>query len=316
MNGAIKDGTTNIYTIVHDAVNNIYEELKKKAKDKPISDDPFDDEAFFEEHLQNDVIPNLKKYPSNGTMPKGSKPITVTITDEIREKLAYIQKLSIGSSKKWIDDKLGAPYAEEMMDIKSDGLMQGYDDETNKTGEILVCLYYIPDIVTVQVFFDPSDDSCQAFFVTLLNDISDIDIKLPLFYAPLVSDKSLGEFAFSEIGDSLVSTYGYAGQGIGRTFYGEEYRFGAHGNYQDFYFAVLDYGMLDSRGSFSGFLSIIQFIIGPAHDSVPLPEALDSNWAKFYPNTYGISVLNNRLTFDLLGNYYWFDNVPISNWIC
>ena len=47
------------------------------------------------------------------------------------------------------------------------------------------------------------------FFVTLLDDISGIDIMMPKYYSSLVSDKSLGEFAFSELGEcNLIGIYG------------------------------------------------------------------------------------------------------------
>ena len=91
---------------------------------------------------------------------------------------------------------------------------------------------------------------------------------MPKFYSHLVSDKSLGEFAFLELGEYIMSTYGYAGQGIGRTFYGEEYYFGSAGNYNTFYFAILDYGRLYSPADFSWFLSVIQFSIGPSDNTL------------------------------------------------
>ena len=272
------------------------------------------DEDALKASILEDLISNLDSNPANGTMPKGTTPITITLPNDMQEKLASIQKLSIGSSKKWIDDKLGPPYAETVIDIMDDGWMRPNDDESSKTGEILVCAYNIYDIIMVQVYFDISDNSCLAFFVTLLDDISGVDIKMPKFYSSLVSDKSLGEYAFSELGYGIKSTHGYASQGVGRTFYGEEYYFAGDGNYNTFYFAVLDYGMINSPEDFSIFISIIQFNIGPCDNTLPLPEILNSKRETFYPNTYGISTLNTDLTFDLLGNYYWFDTLSLSNW--
>ncbi|MCM1214596.1 MAG: TIR domain-containing protein [Lachnospiraceae bacterium] len=283
-----------------------------------VSDNPTPSKVPYDEDVLNaiileDLVSNLATNPANGTMPKGTAPITITLPNDMQEKLDSIQKLSIGSSKKWFDDKLGSPYAETVIGIIDDRQMYSNDDESSKTGELLVCAYNISDIIMVQAYFDISDNSCLAFFVTLLDDISGVDIMMPKFYSSLVSDKPLGEYAFSELGEYIVSTYGYAGQGIGRTFYGEEYYFGAAGNYNRFFFAVLDYGMLNSRADFSGFLSIIQFNIGPCDDTLPLPEVLNSEREKFYPNTYGISTLNSNLTFDLLGDYYWFDTLTLIN---
>ena len=174
-------------------------------------------------------------------------------------------------------------------------------------------MYNISDIAIVQVYFDTTNQSCQAFFVTLRQDISDIEIGLPKAYSSLVSNKTLGEFPFSEILESQLYTYGFAGQGVSRTFYGEEHYLGAMGNYQHFYFAVLDYGALNSLSDFILFVSRIQHDIAPAIDSseIILPKSLSSQRYKFYPNTYGISTLGNYLTFDLLTDYYWFDSYSL-----
>lgn len=294
-------------------VNDIVSALNSNISDNSTSSKVFYDDALKAAILE-DLISNLEENPPNGTMPKGTAPITIALPNDMQEKLDSIQKLSIGSSKKWIDDKLGMPYIEKVMNIKNDNLMYSADDESGKTEEILVCVYNISNLIMVQAYFDISDNSCLAFFVTLLNDISGLDIMMPKFYSSLVSDKPLGEYAFSELGEYIVSTYGYAGQGIGRTFYGEAYYFGAAGNYKTFFFAVLDYGMLNSREEFNQFLSIIQFNIGPNDNTLPLPEALNSEREKFFPNTYGISTLDINLPFELLGSYHWFDNLPLSNW--
>ena len=288
--------------------------LNSNVLDNPVTSKNSYDEDAIKAQILEDLTAFLDTNPTNGTMPKGTVPITVVLPDDLEEKLTFIQKLSIGGSKKWIDDKLGPPYAETVMGIKDDRLIRPDEDENSKTGEILVCAYNIYDIIMVQACFDISDNSCLAFFVTLLDDILGVDIMMPTYYSSLVSDKSLGEFAFSELGEYITATYGYAGQGIGRAFYGEEYYFGAAGNYKTFYFAVLDYGMLNSRTDFSRFLSVIQFSVGPGDNTLPLPEVLNSEREKFYPNTYGISTFNTQLTFELLSSYYWFDNLPLSNW--
>lgn len=289
--------------------------LNITADDTPADDTPADDT------LRNDIASN---YPApddqildfdestvNGTMPKGTTPVTITIAEDTREKLKAIQKLSIGISKAWMDDVLGPPFAEKKRAIIDDRLLRPDKDPKDKTGEILVCAYNISDIIMVQAYFNISDNSCQAFFVTLLDDISEVNIALPEIYSPFVSNKSLGEFAFSEIQDSLMRTYGYAGQGVARAFYGEEYYFGASGNYYEFFFAVLDYGMLNSVPDFVWFLSVIQFYI---NDELPLLDAINVQREKFFPNTYGISVLSSNLTFDLLSEYSWFDSLPYRGW--
>lgn len=258
--------------------------------------------------LDDDILAILP----NGTAPKGTTPISISLPDGTEEKLSFIQELTIGNSKKWIDNKLGPAFAEATLPIKDSRLLNSVDKD-EKNSEILACVYNISDIAIVQVYFDTTNQSCQAFFVTLRQDISDIEIGLPKAYSSLVSNKTLGEFPFSEIPESQLYTYGFAGQGVSRTFYGEEHYLGAMGNYQHFYFAVLDYGALNSLSDFILFVSRIQHDIAPAIDSseIILPKSLSSQRYKFYPNTYGISTLGNYLTFDLLTDYYWFDSYSL-----
>ena len=249
----------------------------------------------------------------NGTMPKGVAPVATDITEETQEQLAFIQKLAIGCSKSWIEDTLGSPFAEKTLPIKENGLLRPFDDEDSKTGEILACVYRISDIVMVQACFDIPDNSCKAFFVTLLADVPNTDITMPEAYSSFVSNKPLGEFSFSEIAHNLESTYGFSGTFNARTFYSEEYYFAGKGNYYDFYFAVLDYGMLNSLEDFVLFLSIIQSCIGPADDTLPLPDIINQQREKFYPNTYGISALDSDLTFDFLCDYDWYDTLMLRD---
>lgn len=275
------------------------------------TDDTSQKDIASSDSAPDDQILDFDESTANGTMPKGTTPISITIAEDTSDKLNAIQKLSIGTSKAWIDDVLGPPFAEKKRAIIDDRLLRPNEDPKDKTGEVLVCAYNISDIVMVQTYFDISDNSCQAFFVTLLDDISDVDITLPEIYSTFVSDKPLGEFAFSEIQDGLMRTYGYAGQGVSRAFYGEEYYFGASGNYNGFFFAVLDYGMLNSVPDFVCFLSVIQFYI---NGELPLLDAINVQREKFFPNTYGISILSSNLTFDLLSEYSWFDSLPYRGW--
>lgn len=245
----------------------------------------------------------------NGTMPKGTNPVTIDVPEETKEQLAFIPKLAIGCSKNWIDNTLGPPFAEKTMSIKEDGLLWPFDDENSKIGEVLACAYRISDIAMVQVCFDIPDHSCQAYFVTLLADVPNVDITMPKAYSALVSNKPLGEFSFSEIERGLESAYGFSGTDNARTLYSEEYYFAGTGNYYDFYFAVLDHGMLNSLEDFVWFLSNIQFYIGPMDDTLPLPDIINRQREKFYPNTYGISNLDTAVTIDFLCNYFWYDTL-------
>lgn len=283
--------------------------LSSSTPDDTISDNPAPSDAIL-----NDAI-------SNGTMPKGTIPTIIPITEEMTALLSSIQQLSIGCSKDWVNNKFGTPYSETKVSVTEDGILWPNADVSSKTGEILECTYIFEafdalNIILVQVYFDVPGNSCKAFFVTLLEDTLGIDVVMPEVYSSLISNKSLGEFAYSEIHGIPDYVYGFTGQGVARTFYGEKYYFAASGNYQNFYFANLDYGMLRSLSEFVRFLSIIQFDINPQTDLVGLPpsDLLLYQRDKFYPNTFGISALNEHLTFSLLSSYSGFDSLPLRGW--
>ncbi len=314
---------SNFYSGIHSDKNAPF---KSESIDNYISIRPyrkegnskFKDNAISEERNLDDFFSSL--YPpdfdcstSNGTMPKGTSPITITITKEMQTKLSFIQQSFIGCSKQWMDDTLGLPFSEKRVAINDKGPMRPSDDESSKTGEILVCAYNVSDIVIVQGYFDVFDSSCQAYFITLLKDVSNFNVAMPDVYSTLVSNKPLGKFAFSEIDEGLSFTYGYSSNGTARTFYGEAYYFASMGNYQNFFFAVLDYGMLYSLEDFIKFISIFQFYTGPVYEYLPLRDIIDGQRKKFYPNTYGISILEAELTMDLISNYTWFDSYSLRD---
>ncbi|MCM1064360.1 MAG: TIR domain-containing protein [Eubacterium sp.] len=69
-----------------------------------VSDNPTPSKVPYDEDVLNaiileDLVSNLATNPANGTMPKGTAPITITLPNDMQEKLDSIQKLSIGSSK-------------------------------------------------------------------------------------------------------------------------------------------------------------------------------------------------------------------------
>lgn len=261
---------------------------------------------------------NYYNITSNGTMPKGTAPVIVLKAEEMIQILSSIQQLSLGCSKKWVDNKLGTPFVENIVDVTEIGRIRYdyngdmIDTSGNKINEddivdsFLECVYYFDNIVSVTAYFDTSSNSCEAFFVTLLKDTLDVDIVMPEAYAFLTSNKALGEFTFTEILGEPIDVYGYVSQGNARAFYGEQHYFAAAGNYQEFYFAVLDYGMLNSLEEYILFLSGIQFDIKPGNystDSYHSSTLLEQQRNKLYPNTYGISKLNYEITFSLIGTY-------------
>lgn len=282
---------------------NYFNNMFNNANSTDTSDIAIHSDAISDDIPSNDIIPS-------NAIPVSTVPSEdIPISEEMKEILESIQKISIGSSKDWIDDKLGPPYSESVVEITKDGRVWPDTDESSIIGEVLESVY-IFDVVSVIAYFDMDENSCEAFFVTLMKDISGIEVVMPEAYSFCVSGKPLGEFTFSDIWNGWEPLYvdGYATNGVGRVFYGEQYYFAGGGNYQDFYFASLDYGLLDSLSEFDFLVSSAYFDIIEYNNSGNLSDTLTKLRCDLYPNTYGISTLNPSLTFSLFSHYMGFDS--------
>jgi len=61
----------------------------------------------------------------------------VSVSEKKEEILASIQKLSIGSSKDWVDERLGPPYSENVVEITENGRAWPHTDENSIVGAVL-----------------------------------------------------------------------------------------------------------------------------------------------------------------------------------
>lgn len=231
---------------------------------------------------------------------------STVIASKIERKnlLTSIQNLYIGSNKDWIDSKLGqATFIHTIND------------------DYFVCVYAV-DVAIVQVFYDTSASSCQAFSVTAYNLKPSEKIKLPQMYSQVVSEKSLGEFSFYEIDLSPDKVCGFTSTGPGRAFYGEQYNFYQHiGQGYNFYFMTMDYGVMESFTEFSNELDsfgIEEYI----DDEVSLDQTMGqyiTNRKAFYPNTYGVSKIyglyGEEDVFYWFSDYSWFDSLQLRTYI-
>lgn len=280
-------------------------EKTQETKDTFLKDDQLSNDS-------NDIYTYIPETNGpNGTMPRGTRPQDIFISDDMKNTLTYINQIFIGCNKDWVDEKLGPPYATEIHEISLNVSVSSNLDKSDITIEFLECVYLF-DIVSVTIFFDTMTNSCEAYYVTLMDDIEAVDITMPKAYSFLVGDKPLGDFTFSEIDGMPSDIYGYTTNGSGRTFYGEEYYFASYGNYLDFYFAVLDYGNLNSYQSFYYYISEIRGgLIFPKKSSYDIPEWLIEARKDFYPNTFGISSWKGSKTFYLLSSYTAFDSAVL-----
>lgn len=212
--------------------------------------------------------------------------------------LDNVQNLYIGSSKEWLDSKLGpATFSDDS---------RGY----------LECAY-VTDAAILRVFYDTSTNSCQAFFVTLPPSKSH-KLRMPNAYSDVVSGKALGDYSYHEIFGTPLSVWGYVSQGTARALYGEEYYYASAGNYYSFYFLTLDYGFLDSvQDNISSMMLTSAFEDSKIDDEVCIDLIVDgySSVVKdrytSAPNTYGISSLPSDETISLISDYTTFDSLQL-----
>ena len=231
------------------------------------------------------------------------------------ELLDAIRNIYIGSSKQWIDEKLGSPTFIEEREINDESGIK--PDTVMGNGEKLLECMYVFETVSVRIYYDSPENSCKAFFVTKMETNSEDTIRMPEFYSWIVQNKPLGEFVFTEIDSEPEKVYGYTSNGVGYTFYGEQYYFAGRGGYHNFYFLMLDYGALDSLRRFMELLLAVQ------NDIAPLKNFSNYHWpynesdilvqrrSEMYPNTYGISTLGMEMTFDLISFYGGFDTLQL-----
>lgn len=221
-----------------------------------------------------------------------------------REKLLYdLQTICIGCNKEWMDSVFGIPVF-------------------TSTDQYTIEEVYITNIALIRAFFGIEDNSCKMFFITQTTPetIPFMPTIRNCYYNEL-GEKSLGTLSYEQIKyynmANLFVAYGFYTNGSGRAFYGEGYNcYG--GFYQDIYFASLDYGENNP-------LYMMNDILGEdiTEESLDYYESLPDNElnnyhlflserSKFYPNTYGVSSLDQDYSFDKLMDYNTFDSMQTA----
>lgn len=148
------------------------------------------------------------------------------------------------------------------------------------------------------------NNSLIAYFVTITGEER---ITLPENFQGLVNNKELGDFTYYEIEQLPYKINSYVTLGIGNTFYSEVYNFGAFGNYYDFYFLDLQYGVKSNEyvKDFDEFCTDNEV----TNDNL---GNIDKNYVvnrkKSYPNTYGICMSRyTEKVYDMISDYSNFD---------
>ena len=220
---------------------------------------------------------------------------------ELREQTVLIDSINgiyLGSNKDWVDNHLGpATFINE------------HDD-------FVECVY-VSEIAAVRVFYDVKTNSCNAFFVTALNTQKSDKLGLPKLYSSITGWINLGEFSYYDVEGKPQQVYGYVTQGAARSFYMEDYYYGA-GNYYNYYFVSLDYGVERKNTSFASMFELAS-TVSYIDDEVNISQNTNpyllviSDRSKVYPNTYGMSFqgVTSRIR-DLISDYDGFDSRQIK----
>lgn len=178
---------------------------------------------------------------------------------------SFASRITIGQNKESIEERIG----------------KAYYQQTN-TNNISEYIYIINDVV-LRIYY--KDNQLISYFVTLRNNV---EIGFPEQYSYLVNDKGLGNFTFYEIEGAPSCVESYVSNGVGHSFYAEKYYFGAGGNYYDFYFLQLDYGIDNTE-----YISDKNIFYDEEIDKIKLENfdyVLMRDRKKSYPNTFGISL--------------------------
>lgn len=217
--------------------------------------------------------------------------------------LKNIGEIYIGSSKEWIDANFGPP------------------NFTAKIEDYVLCAYF-SDISAVQIIYDDSSKSTQAFFVTSLSNkkTDKLHIVKPLY--DYDGENILGEASYYDIPGTPQGVLGYVSNGTARAFYGETYYYNSSGNYYNYYYLSLDYGEL--KGTVQDFISSLDLVATKDDiiDDEVSSENILSDYFQIirdrknaYPNTYGVSgtSIDFDLVVDIISDYSWFDSKQIRD---
>lgn len=223
--------------------------------------------------------------------------------NSLNSQISTLDTLYIGCSKEWLDEKLGVPTFAYMIDSENQ-LYYIHNDEIDI--DLLGCIY-ITDIVIVRAFFNKDDLSCRAFFVTAMDD--NIKIKLPSAYRKNICDNCLGDFSYYDLSEKPALLGGFFSNGSGRLFYGEVFYYFSAGNYYNFSFGTLDYGLKSDFNLITMNPDEFEFDDKVNKDYCKIIGCqFSQNRSQCFPNTYGISTLSYGCTWDLLSDYSSFDS--------
>lgn len=224
--------------------------------------------------------------------------------ESLNNQTKTFESLYIGCSKEWIDERLGVPTFEYTIDSDSPIL---YNEKETLKDDLLGCVYNT-DIAILRAFFKKDDLSCKAFFVTTKNENA---IKIPKPYCNIIHSNEIGNFSYYDIMNYPVLLGGFFTNGTGRLFYGEVYYYYSGGNYYNFSFATLDYGLKKDIDLIVRKPEEFEF-----DDKINKKNCKIVGWEfikdrkKGYPNTYGITdrSISSDITWDLLSDYNGFDS--------
>lgn len=215
--------------------------------------------------------------------------------DEIRD---IINQVSIGENKEYIDETFGKSYYQ-------------YKAKNGISENI-----YILDGIILRAYY--KHGQLISYFLTITNNIK---LELPKKFQRFVNNKKLGDFSFYDIDGNPKNADAYTQNGTGHAFYSEEYYFGARGNYYQFYFMLLDYGIFNKKqiNNISESNKDSSINIKEKTEQIKKLTTIDSILVRdrrvSCPNTYGICLLKYKEDiYKMIFTYENFDFDKLYNY--
>lgn len=301
-----KNNTSNTNIICENSkANNDYKTIVNTSKKSKSNIKKRKNKRFFQKVISASIslliAPVITAFIADKIIRKSMQEITKENT--LNNQLSTLDTLYIGCSKEWLDERLGVPTF--IYSVNSENLPY-YVHNDDLHSDLLGCVY-VTDIAILRAFFNKDDRSCKAFFVTAKDET--IKIKLPNPYRRSICDKSLGDFSYYDIKNMPSLIGGFITNGVGRIFYGECFYYASGGNYYNFSFGTLDYGLNGNFNLITMNPDEFEFDdkVNKGHCKV-ISNQFSQDRSQCFPNTYGISTLSYSYTWYLLADYSSFDS--------
>ena len=246
------------------------------------------------------ILQKIYKPILNGIVMAVVASLLVTVINEkadrrsrIRQQLTDISNIYIGCSKEWMDEHFGVPQF------------------TSEKEEHFFCAY-ISDYYVIQVAFG-ENASAEAYSITALKNKDKKKITIHDTTIIDAEDFTLGSVTYYDLPGEPSYVTGAVSNGNERASYEEYYYMMSYGNYYNYCYASLDFGI--HHGEMMDFLAEFGMPQGDIDDEVDKSKnrgiQIIYDRKHSYPNTYAVARDTDVL--ESLLDYDWFNSTQLRN---